>query len=450
MATALEPHCPTDEMTQSGEWRPPLARRMGWVVLAVALAYAIPVWSEWAERLLSLFRSHNFSPQAWRYCFQASEPLASVWMSWPVLVALALVVSGWTELLFAAIASLVLLVGDDVFRALFPFFSTDNRIGGRLSPAGARLTAFSWHVIRALFTIFVVSRAARLMLQARAAMRGQKLSESRPAAITGRLMVVGTLVFGVFVVGAQGWTVFEEVGLRNPGLIRALADAPNSKAGRFRETPQQRRGRRLETDLALAGDLMLQENTIEARKALVKTISGFESLAESVGDPNFFARSRAEALNNLAWLLATCPEESLRDSVQAVKFARRSLELEGRSGNTWNTLAVALYRDSNFAQSLEAFERSMALRDGGDAFDWFFLAMLDARRGRPAEARRWYDKATSFRETSLPTNRELHRFHVEAAKVLGLDPPPPLVTRPAPAGRARARRLGGRFLYLGT
>ena len=52
----------------------------------------------------------------------------------------------------------------------------------------------------------------------------------------------------------------------------------------------------------------------------------------------------ALALNNTAWLLATCPDPELRDHAEAVKHARHAIELEPNNGNTWNTLGVAYFR----------------------------------------------------------------------------------------------------------
>ena len=41
-----------------------------------------------------------------------------------------------------------------------------------------------------------------------------------------------------------------------------------------------------------------------------------------------------------------------------------------------------------------ALYRSMELRNEGDSFDWFFLAMIHAHLGRKERAREWYDKAS--------------------------------------------------------
>jgi hypothetical protein len=65
----------------------------------------------------------------------------------------------------------------------------------------------------------------------------------------------------------------------------------------------------------------------------------------------------------------------------------------------------------------------MALRTNGDSFDWFFLAMVELKLGRPAEARQWYDRAVESFHQSKPYDEELYRFQVEAAEQLGLAKP---------------------------
>jgi tetratricopeptide (TPR) repeat protein len=58
------------------------------------------------------------------------------------------------------------------------------------------------------------------------------------------------------------------------------------------------------------------------------------------------------ALNNLAWLLATCPEPSIRDGAQAVKLARHAAQLTG-SGHpgVLDTLAVSLAEAGRFDEA---------------------------------------------------------------------------------------------------
>src|SRR5262249_3841140 len=52
----------------------------------------------------------------------------------------------------------------------------------------------------------------------------------------------------------------------------------------------------------------------------------------------------AEPNNNLAWLLATCPDPTLRDPHRAVALAAKGVELQPNQGMYWNTLGAARYR----------------------------------------------------------------------------------------------------------
>jgi tetratricopeptide (TPR) repeat protein len=128
----------------------------------------------------------------------------------------------------------------------------------------------------------------------------------------------------------------------------------------------------------------------------------------------------ATALNNLAWLLATCADPKLRDAGRAVTLARRAVEREPKQASYWNTLGVAQYRAGDWAAAMEALTKSMELGKGGRAEDWFFLAMAHHRRERPKEARQWYEKAVEWMEKNQPVNDELRRFCAEAAELLGM------------------------------
>ena len=62
----------------------------------------------------------------------------------------------------------------------------------------------------------------------------------------------------------------------------------------------------------------------------------------------------------------------------------------------------------------------MELRNGGDSFDWFFLAMAHWRLGEKDKAREWYDRAVRWMDKNPSKNEELRRFRAEAAELLGL------------------------------
>jgi tetratricopeptide (TPR) repeat protein len=78
-------------------------------------------------------------------------------------------------------------------------------------------------------------------------------------------------------------------------------------------------------------------------------------------------------------------------------------------------------RAGDWKPAIATLEKSTELRDGGDASDWFFLAMAHWQLGHKDEARTWYDKAIEWMDKNQPQNEELQRFRAEAAELLGVN-----------------------------
>jgi tetratricopeptide (TPR) repeat protein len=71
-------------------------------------------------------------------------------------------------------------------------------------------------------------------------------------------------------------------------------------------------------------------------------------------------------LNSLAWLLATCPVDSLRDGPLAESLAMRAADLTGgRQSEVVNTLAAALAENGKFAEARERLRQSIELAPPG-------------------------------------------------------------------------------------
>jgi serine/threonine protein kinase/Tfp pilus assembly protein PilF len=125
-------------------------------------------------------------------------------------------------------------------------------------------------------------------------------------------------------------------------------------------------------------------------------------------------------LNNIAWLLVTCPDPARRNPARGVMLARKSVELGPKEGNNWNTLGVAQYRKGDWKAAIDALTKSMELLPGKhESFNTFFLAKAHCQLGDNPQARIWHDKAVEWMEKNQPKDEELVRFRAEAAALLG-------------------------------
>ena len=74
-----------------------------------------------------------------------------------------------------------------------------------------------------------------------------------------------------------------------------------------------------------------------------------------------------EVLNNLAWLLATCPDATVRDGAQAVKCAERACELTDYKQTIFvGTLAAAYAEAGRFDEAIATAEKACALAAAGE------------------------------------------------------------------------------------
>src|SRR5262249_28799950 len=99
------------------------------------------------------------------------------------------------------------------------------------------------------------------------------------------------------------------------------------------------------------------------------------------------ARRLAHRLDRSAWFLAHCPDESARDTKEAVKQARRATELQPGVWDYWSTLATVQFRNGDWADSLAMLEKVKTGEGGLDASGWFLSAMNLHHLKRRPEAR---------------------------------------------------------------
>jgi len=103
----------------------------------------------------------------------------------------------------------------------------------------------------------------------------------------------------------------------------------------------------------------------------------------------------AEALNQLAWVLATATEASVRDGAKAVEMAQHAVKLTGsREPNFLDTLAAAEAEAGQFSAAVETANQALALASRHDN-----TVLAEGIRARI----RHYEARTPFRETGQPS-----------------------------------------------
>ncbi len=69
----------------------------------------------------------------------------------------------------------------------------------------------------------------------------------------------------------------------------------------------------------------------------------------------------ADAQNNLAWLLATHPDDRLWNGVEAVRYAEIAVRNQGENSSLLDTLAAAYAADGKFAEAIRTASRALEL-----------------------------------------------------------------------------------------
>ena len=72
-------------------------------------------------------------------------------------------------------------------------------------------------------------------------------------------------------------------------------------------------------------------------------------------------------LNNLAWLLATASDDTIRDGEEAVRLAEKACEVTSRKApRILGTLAAAYAEQGNFSRAVESAQHAIQQADASD------------------------------------------------------------------------------------
>jgi tetratricopeptide (TPR) repeat protein len=374
---------------------------------------------------------------------QEIHPVVAVSSAWPLFLALAMRRTRWGQLLPAAAATfLVLSLGGML--ELWMQWGHARGYGGMvgsfhltrrafLRPNASDLVLGVLGATQLGLELVTAIRAISLIPRLRGASRDPDTKTERARrSRCGRMALYTSLGYLFVVIRLPVWSTYLEV-LNNSTLVRNFVlkndnDRLHSQRlglGYSRvQTAEEKRIAGIRRMTAVSIEAVQSGQFTQGSDAYREIIESIDSMPEDALPASIRQELLGTALNNLAWLEATCSDVSFRSPRDAVRHARRATAVRPQEGNFWNTLGAALYRAGEWEDARATLAHSMELRNGGDSFDWFFVSLVDLKLGRKTEAHDWYERAVESFQRSAPQNREeLYRFEVEAAQELGLAKP---------------------------
>jgi tetratricopeptide (TPR) repeat protein len=197
----------------------------------------------------------------------------------------------------------------------------------------------------------------------------------------------------------------EETFSKGLSLLAKLADD-------YPAVPEFRR--ELAQGLDLLGCLLVREGRKSAGAQTFRQVRQLrEELIRNLPEPVH--------VQEMAWFLATCPDESFRDPKVALQMAERAVAFAPEQGDCWSALGIAHYRNGEWKKGEAALQQAIQLRSGGGCADWLFLAITCRQLGELGQARQWFEKAAAWMEQNQPVAEDLTRFRAEAEIVMTKD-----------------------------
>jgi tetratricopeptide (TPR) repeat protein len=130
------------------------------------------------------------------------------------------------------------------------------------------------------------------------------------------------------------------------------------------------------------------------------------------------------SMNNLAWSLATAPDENLRDPAKAVEYAMKAVERAPQNACFRGTLGSARYSAGDWKGAIADLEKAINFRNADDeanASEGFFLAMAHWQISEKDEAHAWFERSVRWMEKGDKDDPELKRFRAQSMMLLDVD-----------------------------
>ncbi len=296
--------------------------------------------------------------QRWGWFFQENHPFVVLGSAWPLMMGLALRWTRWLELLKAgALTFLILSIGG----LLTILADWSDRQGSNFTIGSFHISLPELEHLALPAILLALVGVTQLLLEFATAARATMLAFRGQPAVGieldrqaqarrerfGRLAVCTSAAFLLLMVRLPAWSAYLEL-LNQSRLIREFIlrdDLHRIRSSRqfSPRTAEVNQFHDLETLHTDAAEAWKTERYFTAWDDYMRLAVMLEEIPRSSLTPGG-QRLAAQALNEWAWLLATCPEVTLRNPKDAVKHARRAVELDptrARFGIPWECPIIA-------------------------------------------------------------------------------------------------------------
>jgi tetratricopeptide (TPR) repeat protein len=148
-------------------------------------------------------------------------------------------------------------------------------------------------------------------------------------------------------------------------------------------------------------------------------------------------------VHNMAFFLATCLDERLRDPGRAVELSKRYVERWPGNSGSWHMLGITLYRAGHPLDAIPALERAVHLkavqRGAHFAWEYFHLALAYRQLGDLYRSTLYYAAGVRWVEQHAPANTEFRRMRAYTAAQLGITDAAQAGTRPQAETESKAQ-----------
>lgn len=308
---------------------------------------------------LEATRAQPRSIERWMEFFQENQPIVVLGAAWPLLLGLALRRTRWRELLKAgSLTFFILSIGGAL--TMLADWSNRHESGFAIGSFHVSLPALEHPSLPTLLLslLGVTQLLTEFATAARATMLAFREQAAFPIELDrqstarrerySRLALCASLVFLVLMVRLPAWSAFLEL-LNQSRVIREFIlrddlQRVHSRRPSSPVVPESQQIHDMESLLSSAFQAWQSERYFAAWDNYMRLAVLLEAIPRSsLNTSSQF--NAAQALNGWAWLLATCPEASLRNPNDAVKYARRAVDLcrlTVRSGIRWGSPIIAL------------------------------------------------------------------------------------------------------------